>query len=474
MNEYSVLDGFVISNGRADGLSSTDDDKGGAIYIRSRGGFKFQNCEFVNNFGENGGAINIESLFTIDSLKISNVIFTNNEGISGGGIYTSGGTTTIDSCDLSFNLATNSGGAIRHQFGKLAISNSNFNGNSIFFDQSVSTDGGAISLRGEFDIDNCSFSSNGTDTLAIDGGALAYFNRSGSITNSTFINNVAKDNAGAIYGVGGDVLIDRCYFEKNRTGLSSQGGAILMKGNNTNRINNCIFFDNKTALNGGAISNGSDSNAAISNCTFYKNGSSGPGGAIFNIPDDSLSIVNCIFWDNSFPSGSEISGTTFDVLTNCIIQGGLNQGPNTLVGTNILDVNPQFIDTIEASLNLSLQSCSPAIDAGDNIYVSSKFDYDQNPRFHNATGINFPMVDLGAYEFQGGFDPGCSDCPQHLVLTGDIHSGVYEASSSVICNGTIVDGSSVMFSAPDSVVMQPNFDAGINTDLTILQDSCED
>ncbi|MHC4588818.1 MAG: choice-of-anchor Q domain-containing protein, partial [Planctomycetota bacterium] len=82
------------------------------------------------------------------------------------------------------------------------------------------------------------------------------------------------------------------------------------------------------------------------------------------------------------------------------------------------------------SFKLHLQPGSPCIDAGDNTAVPEGIttDLDGNRRFHddpgtpdtgNPDGIN-PIVDMGAYEFQGTSCPcDCETPPDGTVDVGD-------------------------------------------------------
>ena len=91
-------------------------------------------------------------------------------------------------------------------------------------------------------------------------------------------------------------------------------------------------------------------------------------------------------------------------------------------GVGNIDADPQFIDPDGADNivgtqddNLRLRSGSHAIDAGDNAAVTVLTDLDGNPRFVDDpimpdTGNGtLPIVDMGAYEFQGAPVPALSE-----------------------------------------------------------------
>jgi hypothetical protein len=66
-------------------------------------------------------------------------------------------------------------------------------------------------------------------------------------------------------------------------------------------------------------------------------------------------------------------------------------------------MDPKFVDATNG--NFRLQTCSPAIDAGDNAINSTAKDLDDNTRKWNATNALEPIIDMGAYEFQGTSEP---------------------------------------------------------------------
>jgi hypothetical protein len=113
-------------------------------------------------------------------------------------------------------------------------------------------------------------------------------------------------------------------------------------------------------------------------------------------------MTNCILWDG----GDEIwisGGPTIDI-THSDVQGGWS-------GTGNIDADPLFVDPDNGDFRLS--TGSPCIDAGDNTAVPADItaDLDGNPRFvddPNTVDTGYgdsPIVDMGAYEFQGTLCP---------------------------------------------------------------------
>ncbi len=188
---------------------------------------------------------------------------------------------------------------------------------------------------------------------------------------------------------------------------AEEGGAVFSH-NSTSSFINTVFAGN-SAVNGGALAN-DHSALTITNATFYNNTATVAGGAI-DAFDGSLTLNNAIVWGNVAPADPQIhvfSGVAPSI-TYSDIQGGLDiQGG--WPGEGNIDADPQFVDPQNGDLHLLLGS--PAIDAGNNSAVPTSVvtDLDGNPRFVDEpntpdTGNGTPpVVDMGAYEFQG--EPG--------------------------------------------------------------------
>ena len=125
-------------------------------------------------------------------------------------------------------------------------------------------------------------------------------------------------------------------------------------------------------------------------------------------------MYNSILWGNSPQEIVDIEGALTLVLYSAV-QGGW---PGD--GSNNINADPMFVDA--AGQDLHLSPGSPCIDAADNTAVPPDtpdldgdgdtaepipVDLDGNPRFADDPGVidcgngTPPIVDMGAYEFQG-------------------------------------------------------------------------
>ncbi|WP_420572218.1 choice-of-anchor Q domain-containing protein [Kordia sp.] len=178
-------------------------------------------------------------------------------------------------------------------------------------------------------------------------------------------------------------------------------------------ITNSLFYNN-TSVNGSSClalitsnANGGNTggmNVTIVNATFANN--TGASGSVVEMTRASNSrIRNSIIHDNGSTTPFTIT-TSGSTVTNSIIEGGQQGGTN---------VDPLFVNS---SVNLfQLNTGSPAIDAGDNTFISNSILYDISGgnRFVNTT------VDMGAYEY-GNLD--CSSVPTNIVVSNETFTSV--------------------------------------------------
>lgn len=337
----TILDGFTITKGYADGDGSVDSPNscGGGIYNDGSGsGYSsnptIQNCIIKDNYAEyQGGGVHNES--NVDetpstageaSPSFSDCTFSNNStGLDGAGVNNEGefggvASPTFSNCTFESNSATDQGGAVYND-AEEGTSSPTFTG-CTFTSNSAANGGGAM------------YSDATTSGVA-----------SPTITNCTFTGNTAA-NGGAMfnYANGGtsSPTISGCTFHQNSsTSLSEKGGAILNEGypgTSSPTITNCTFTEN-TADRGGAICNygrdysGDDgeSSPTITNCIFQGNnatGNNGFGGALFNYGRSSgyssPIVTNCLFTGNVADYGAAVFN--YDGVAqyiNCSISGNL-------------------------------------------------------------------------------------------------------------------------------------------------------
>jgi len=340
----SVLSGFTITNGHAQGLT------GGGVLCQPGG--MVANCLVISN------SVNSPGTYI---------------GGFGGGIY--GG--MISNCTLAFNTAGSGGGV-----------------------------GGGASVW------NCTFTNN-----AANGGGGA----SGSVLNDCLLsNNVAAYNGN--YGVGGalsNCVAYNCTIIRNSISTGEGGGSFL--GTNFN----CFIVGNFANFYGGGTYQSTNYDCVISNNSVFDYGGGADGGVLyncllaFNTASNSISlyglgggaysaaIYNCTVVSNSATGGGgglydgsaynsilmfntvtgvvqNTSGSVFPVYYCCVAPTPIAYGAGDF--TN----DPMFVN--QSAGDFHLQSDSPCINTGGNVWVTTTNDLDGNPR------IVGNAVDVGAYE----------------------------------------------------------------------------
>lgn len=127
----AVLDGFVVTAGRADDPQAPQFQRGGGLFI-ANGSPLIRNCTFEGNFAQQGGAVSVAG----GSPMFFNTVVAGNATISfGGGILIEAPTleARFINCTIARNFSTNGcGGGIAVQGSALAMANSivaeNFDG----------------------------------------------------------------------------------------------------------------------------------------------------------------------------------------------------------------------------------------------------------------------------------------------------------------------------------------------------------
>jgi len=132
--DAAILDGFIITGGKADGADANED--GGGIYCNQNGFFTIRHCVINDNEAKaDGGGIYCQD----SDITISNCLFAENEADDGGGIYDFNSSPILINCTFSQNDANYGGGM--YNYGSLCEPNVS---NCIFWGNNSVTDGNEI------------------------------------------------------------------------------------------------------------------------------------------------------------------------------------------------------------------------------------------------------------------------------------------------------------------------------------------
>ncbi len=243
------------------------------------------------------------------------------------------------------------------------------------------------------------------------GGGMFSYESSPSISNVVFENNFAY-SGGGMANLVSDPVLKNIRFNFNE-GYSA--GAMANEYASP-VILNSSFQLNTSEYDGAAISNSFNSSPTIINSSFSGNRVDNTGGgAIYNFNGSSPTIINSIIWGNTAGISNEAN---IDDIAESIpqISYSIVQGLSSGSGHN-QNVDPLFVSQPDIGTgplgDLSLQPCSPALNAGDPTLTATELgttDVLGNPRFYSET-----VSDIGAYELQRGAfgvnitaDPGLS------------------------------------------------------------------
>lgn len=221
-DEYNLCSYVVNCNFMGNEAIAHDlnNSHGGAGCVRA--GITYQNCKFINNSADQGGALTYHA-----SGIIEDCVFINNSAKLYGGALSTG------YMDMDMDLK---------------VINCNFEQNNAPY-------GGAVHLKGKnIEIQNSVFNKN---TAAVNGGAINIVAKTVAIGGTEFNKNTAHVNGGAIYINGNKTVIEDSSFMVNEAipdvkklddGL---GGAIYI--NSSSATINKNIFNNNVARNGSAI-----------------------------------------------------------------------------------------------------------------------------------------------------------------------------------------------------------------------------
>jgi len=208
----SILDGFVITGGKANGSDSNS--LGGGMY----------------NYG--------------GSPTLSNLIFNNNKaegsdlndiGIGGGGMYNHSSSPTLSNVTFSGNT-TSVGGGMCNYYSSPTLSNVTFGGNT------TSVGGGMCNYYSSPTLSNVTFGGN----RAVNGGGM--YNRSSSptLSNVIFSGNTAITGGGMSNHSSSPTLSN--VTVSGNTAMDGQGGGMSNFWGSSPTLSNCIFWGDRDEI----------------------------------------------------------------------------------------------------------------------------------------------------------------------------------------------------------------------------------
>ncbi|MCB0519780.1 MAG: right-handed parallel beta-helix repeat-containing protein [Lewinellaceae bacterium] len=417
-------------------------------------------------------------------LRIENLVLEDNYMAEAKGIYVvgQGEDITIEGCTIrnigfTTNPATNPNPVNGQAHGILVNGRTTVGYKDIFIKKNelhnlITGNSESLTLVGNvfnFEIDNNSLHNNtnigidiaGHYSWAVDAGVPALLNqaRNGTVTRNIVYEHRRFSNLDApagIYADGSkDVVIEHNFVFRNGNGLSVGCENTGKTAENIVVKNNFVFDNDNNGIFFGA-NTGDIVNCHLRNNTFLKNGML----EIYTMEIFLQKSTGCLIANNILYArtishyGIGLFGYTavnLDIDYNLVFREGgdlselITGDPAPPANTNTVAANPLLVNAGLPSPDFHLQPTSPAINQGNNSYVSAN-----EKELDQGTRIVGPAVDKGADE------SGSQGCATSFVLNGIVPAGIFQATSSATSNGAIEAGSSVTIRAPE-ILLQPGF-----------------
>ncbi len=372
------------------------DDGGRVVLISGTIDVSLDSLFLTGGVADAGGGIYSNGALTLTN----STIYSNTAKGFGGGMYTRYFSPTLNSVDFTSNLAENGGGLYIDR-GNSTMNSVNFTGNK------ATNDGGGLGInRGSSIMTNVNF----TDNMATsDGGGLEISSGSSIMTNVNFTGNMAE-YCGGSNNDQSPCLMTNLTFTKN-TATSLGGGLCNVYSNSM--MTNTLISGNKAEYGAGVYDYESES--TFINATFSGNSALDYGGGMM-VEGGSSEVYNSIYWNNQDSSGADTINSTIYLtdsakitLTHSLVEGSGGSGvwaldPGYVNGGDNIDEDPMFVTPVDPTTaptndgNLRLTKDLPAIDAGDNQYITITFDLDNKVRKVDGNMDGTATVDMGAYE----------------------------------------------------------------------------
>ena len=392
--DNACLDGFTITGGAADGLSSTATINAQVVSARYGGGITcyssspiLANLNIDKNSASFGGGIsNTNSSPTLD-----NVLISQNYTWNAGGMYNTASSPILNNVIFTENRASTNGGGMQN----VATSSPVLTNVTISNNSADSYGAGISNWENSSPIlTNVKIIGNtgGTEGFGSNGGGIYNNVSSPVLTNVTISDNSASEGGG-IDNYSSSPILTNVVINNNKA-TSGYGGGISVRSFSSPIITN-VSISNNTSVGGGGIYI-EESSPVLTNVSISGNLATGwnGGNGMYYWQSSTPVIRNTIIWGNGSVSRNVFTSDSTPVYSHCLVEGV------TADGIILAGVNPLFVNA--AVGDLRLLSESPCINAGNNVF----FDAGQIPDLSAITSdlaenarILGSAIDLGAYEY---------------------------------------------------------------------------
>jgi hypothetical protein len=227
----TVLDGFTITGGNANGPQYFD--KWGGGMWNNLSGPTVTNCIFRQNVAnEYGGGMFNHYCSPI----VTNCTFNSNTANDhGGGMHNYYSNPTVTNCNFTSNFGSYDGGGMHNYYSSPTVTNCTFSGNSAM------GGGGMSNWDSSPTVTNCNFISNSSST---GGGMFNYRSNSmPTVTNCKFLVNRARGGGGGMHNYEySSPAVHNCTFSGNSVTLAGYGGGGIYNEQSSTMMTNCILW----------------------------------------------------------------------------------------------------------------------------------------------------------------------------------------------------------------------------------------
>lgn len=235
----TLLDGFTVKNGNADG-ESLESAGGGMLNVDSNP--SINNCVFYENDAVTGGGMyNFES-----SPAVTNCTFSGNEADAGSGMSNEQSAATVTNCVFLENAAGSIGGGMHNTGSNVAVTDCLFVGNRADVGGGVDNSGGGAGGNTPV-FSGCTFTNNYS---GLEGGGMSSINCTPRVVNCTFSGNEAVNSGGAMSNMrssGTEVI--GCTF----TGNTAAEGSTVHSVAGPTFVNSILWNDHNNEISGPGV-----------------------------------------------------------------------------------------------------------------------------------------------------------------------------------------------------------------------------
>lgn len=420
------------------------------------------------------------------------------------GVTITNGYAPFDYYEQDLMVQLPHGGAILCLEASPTITRCAFVGNTALSGGAVYSEGGSTQHPGQATLllDGCSFRENrarvhiiGAYIFGALGGAVHCDGVGASVVDCQSARNTSEYYGGAVLLDGVDALLSRCEFTANEA--RGDGGAVFQTWQRVSRLvlSHCVLVGNRTteSISAGGAMRWSKGPLTCVGCRISANAAPMSGGGLYigtagyplrladcvidgntaesgggvRCASGDFTLANCTLLGNRAADGAALNVTS-GLLRNCIIRNGAGwlhpaavyatycniESPGTIAGHHISSDDPLFVrpgswddngtpadpaDDVWVPGDYRLLPGSPCIDAGDNTaLLRDALDLDGDGCLTELLPIDLagqprrmddpaspdtgygatPLVDIGAYEFPG--DPEPDLCPGDVNCDGTV------------------------------------------------------